>query len=137
MLFKIELLQVDRAEVTVVDESLTRKCKCTYVLGGLFDQSKGVVPRQSVNLHKQRCGSSCEADVVKHLKHDIKVTRHLVRNQRYADPFIGARIADCDTFSLDLKRLLPMELQRIDELNVPDNVKQRLKDMKLDASSDE
>jgi len=136
MLFKIELLQVNRAEVTLVDESRARECKCAYVLGGLSDQSKGVVPCQTVNLHKQRCDSNCEADVAKHLNDDIRVTRWLSRNQRDATPFAGSQIATCDLFSMDLERLLPMELQRIDALNVPDRVRQMLKDKKLDDSSD-
>lgn len=130
MLFKIELLQASRGEVTLADESRARQCKCAYVLDSLFDLSAGHVPYRTVNLRKQRCDSSCEADVVKHLNDTISVTHQLTRDQRYAVPFVGARIAPCDSFSMDLERLRLMEHQRIDAMNVSDKVKQMLKDIK-------
>ena len=132
MLFKIELHQANTGEMTIIDEQRARTCKCAYALDSLFDLSTGRSPIVNVNLRKQGCADSCEADVVKHVSRTIRLAHSLIRhsNVRYAVPFQDSRIAPCDSFSIDLERLRKMEHERIDGLNISEGSKQRLKSIK-------
>lgn len=127
--YELTITALDANSVVIQDASRNESCACKFKHSGYFDQSKGMVPRYIVIMAYQSCDVACPQRLKRLTKASIDVTHRLGR-QTHSTPFVGDEISNCDRFSIDVPRLRKIEGQRIDGMDLSDNAKRTLKDLK-------
>jgi hypothetical protein len=141
--FAVTIAGLEGNRVVADDIENGESCSCKFRHNNLFDQSpKSMLPRGlhryvTVHLKYQSCDAGCSRAMKKRIKANISVRHQLnwkgpdARSLRsYATPFAGGQSTNCDLFTMDLRALRQIEIERIDAMDETPEFKERLKGLK-------
>ena len=126
MKFDINMTGVKGNKVVFTSTLTNKQCKCTFRLTNFNDLSSGQIQKQVTRIAYESCSKECPDEMKKRISAGIAITYEKQTGESFTAPFVGNSLVKCSNFSIDSRSLRQFESERISQLDMPTEIKNKL-----------